>query len=67
MKLLTVNEACERLRCSRWTLDRRFRDGHLTKVKSGRAVLIPEDSVESYLRRNSQPAAIPGPRKAEVA
>lgn len=54
MKYLTVKEACRELRCSRWTLDRRFEAGELVKIKSGRTVLIPRESVDAYIARHAQ-------------
>lgn len=57
MKYLTVQETCRELRCSRWTLDRRFEEGELVKVKAGRRVLIPRESVDEYIARQTQAVA----------
>lgn len=51
-KLYTVNEACEMLRVSRWTLMRYVRMGLLrTLQRAGRKshILIPEDAIREYL------------------
>ncbi len=47
MKLLTIREACERLRISRATLYKLARRGTLTLVKIGGKSLIPEEALLS--------------------
>ena len=44
MKLLTIREACERLRISRATLYKLAKRGTLTLVKIGGKSLIPEEA-----------------------
>lgn len=50
MKPLTVREACAELRCSRWTLDRLFKAGKLTKVTDGRTVYVDPAELRTYIR-----------------
>ena len=45
MKLLTIREACERLRISRATLYKLAKRGTLTLVKIGGKSLIPEEAL----------------------
>lgn len=56
--LLTVAEACERLRISKPTLNRHFRGGALPRVKIGHRTLIRERDVSAFIDRSVQlPAA----------
>lgn len=60
---LTVRQACAELRCSRWTLDRLFAAGKLTKVTKGRNVYVDPAELRAYIRRNgtvrpAQPAGV---------
>ena len=58
MKLLTIREACERLRISRATLYKLAKRGTLTLVKIGGKSLIPEEALLKL---------IGGPHGAEVS
>lgn len=49
MKLLTIPEACERLRISRATLYKLVKQGQLTLVKVGGKSLIPEEALHKLL------------------
>jgi len=47
--VLTVDEAAERLRVSRWTLYGLIRSGRLRTVKIGRRRLVPAHSIAECL------------------
>ena len=47
--VLTVDEAAERLRVSRWTLYGLIRSGRLRTVKIGRRRLVPAPSITECL------------------
>lgn len=49
--MLTVAEACARLRISKWTLYRLIRDGKLTSVKIGSRRLISMRSILHFIER----------------
>lgn len=53
MKLLTIPEACERLRISRATLYKLVRQGKLTLVKIGGKSLITEEAIQELLGATS--------------
>lgn len=50
-KLLTMNEAAERLRVSRRTLERYIDDGLIKRSKPAGKVLIEERELERFLAR----------------
>lgn len=53
MNRLTIREACAELHCSRWTLDRLFRAGKLTKITAkNRSVYVDAAELRAYIRRN---------------
>ena len=51
--LMSIEETCEFLNISRWTLNARIDAGHIRKGKhlDGRAVVICRRSVQEYLSR----------------
>ncbi|TWP46015.1 helix-turn-helix domain-containing protein [Lentzea tibetensis] len=49
--LLTVREACEALRISRWTLYDLIRSRAIETIKIGRSRRIPQASIDAYVRR----------------
>lgn len=55
MKLLTIAEACERLRISRATLYKLIKARKLTLVKIGKRSLIPEDALEGLVQSSQAP------------
>jgi excisionase family DNA binding protein len=55
--LLTVDEATERLRVSRWTLYNLIRSNQLRTVKIGRRRLVPVESLDEYLNQLLEEAA----------
>lgn len=57
-KLLTIEEACARLRMPRSTFASYLnREGFLTRIKVGRRVLFDAAEVENYINRSRQSAA----------
>jgi len=52
MKLVTVNEAARALSVSRTTVQRLISKGKIQSLKVGRAVRIPEESLQEYMGRN---------------
>lgn len=50
-QLLTVREAYERLRISKWKLYDLIRNRKVEAIKIGRRTLIPLRSVEGYVRQ----------------
>ncbi len=56
-EFLTRLEAAAVLRTCDQTIDRRIREGQLAAVRVGRRVLIPRESLESYLARCRQEPA----------
>jgi excisionase family DNA binding protein len=54
MRLLTVREACERLRISRTTLYNLVKQGKLTFVKIGGKSLIGDDVIHRLIARGSR-------------
>lgn len=56
--LLTVGEAATRLRCSKYTVRRRLREGDLTGVKAGKHGhwRIPERSIDEFIEAHSNAA-----------
>jgi len=54
---LTVDEAAERLRVSRWTLYNLIRSNQLRTVKIGRRRLIPVAALADYLAELTEVAA----------
>lgn len=50
-ELLTVLEACQVLRISRWTLYDLIRSRAIETIKIGRVRRIPISSISSYIRR----------------
>lgn len=59
MTRLTVREACEQLRCSRWTLDRLFKAGKLAKITRGNKVYVDAGELDDYIRRTYPAPAAP--------
>ncbi|MFG2249022.1 helix-turn-helix domain-containing protein [Spirillospora sp. NPDC048823] len=55
--VLTVDEAAERLRVSRWTLYNLIRSNQLRTVKIGRRRLVPVDALAECLDQLSEVAA----------
>ena len=55
--VLTVDEAAERLRVSRWTLYNLIRSNQLRTVKIGRRRLVPADALTECLDRLTEAAA----------
>lgn len=55
--VLTVDEAAERLRVSRWTLYNLIRSNQLRTVKIGRRRLVPVDALAEYLNQLVEEAA----------
>ncbi|GLZ15073.1 hypothetical protein Acsp04_53080 [Actinomadura sp. NBRC 104425] len=55
--VLTVDEAAERLRVSRWTLYNLIRSNQLRTVKIGRRRLVPVDALTECLDRLTEVAA----------
>lgn len=55
--VLTVDEAAERLRVSRWTLYNLIRSNQLRTVKIGRRRLVPVDALTECLDQLTEVAA----------
>ncbi|MEU8122178.1 helix-turn-helix domain-containing protein [Spirillospora sp. NPDC049024] len=55
--VLTVDEAAERLRVSRWTLYNLIRSNQLRTVKIGRRRLVPVAALGEYLDQLTEEAA----------
>ncbi|MEU6036932.1 helix-turn-helix domain-containing protein [Actinomadura sp. NPDC047616] len=55
--VLTVDEAAERLRVSRWTLYNLIRSNQLRTVKIGRRRLVPVDALTEFLDQLTEVAA----------
>lgn len=55
--VLTVDEAAERLRVSRWTLYNLIRSNQLRTVKIGRRRLVPVNALAEYLDKLMEEAA----------
>ena len=55
--VLTVDEAAERLRVSRWTLYNLIRSNQLRTVKIGRRRLVPANALAECLDQLSEVAA----------
>jgi len=55
--VLTVDEAAERLRVSRWTLYNLIRSNQLRTVKIGRRRLVPANALAEYLDQLTEEAA----------
>jgi len=51
MKMLTVNEAAEKMSVSTKTVYRLMGNGILSKVKIGRSTRVSEDDLNAYLER----------------
>jgi excisionase family DNA binding protein len=66
MRLLTVREACERLRISRATLYNLAKDGKITFVKIGGKSLIRDDVIHRLIARGSKRPIRP-PRAARTS
>ncbi|MFD1940570.1 helix-turn-helix domain-containing protein [Nonomuraea mangrovi] len=67
-RYLTIQQACEKLNRSRWTVYRLIEAGDLVAEKKGTArnapVFITEDSVNAYCDANRLPLAEPVGAKA---
>ncbi|MFF5264357.1 helix-turn-helix domain-containing protein [Actinomadura viridis] len=55
--VLTVDEAAERLRVSRWTLYNLIRSNQLRTIKIGRRRLVPVNALAEYLDLLAEEAA----------
>lgn len=55
--VLTVNEAAERLRVSRWTIYTLIRSNQLRTIKIGRRRLVPVNSLTQCLDHLTEEAA----------
>ncbi|GAA2156445.1 helix-turn-helix domain-containing protein [Actinomadura napierensis] len=55
--VLTVDEAAERLRVSRWTLYNLIRSNQLRTVKIGRRRLVPVNALIEYVDQLTEEAA----------
>lgn len=55
--VLTVDEAAERLRVSRWTLYNLIRSNQLHTVKIGRRRLVPITALTDFLNQITENAA----------
>ncbi|TDD73480.1 DNA-binding protein [Actinomadura darangshiensis] len=55
--VLTVDEAAERLRVSRWTLYNLIRSNQLRTIKIGRRRLVPANALADYLDQLTEEAA----------
>lgn len=53
-QLLTTEQACQRLQVSRWTLGRWAKLYRVKKVKKGRVVRWPEESIAQLVERTSK-------------
>jgi excisionase family DNA binding protein len=58
--LLNVNEACQRLGISRWSLYRQINGGKLTSVKIGSRRLISSRAVADFIRQSEDEAQAQG-------
>ena len=67
MRLLTVREACERLRISRATLYNLAKRGKLTFVKIGGKSLIRDDVIHRLIARGSGKRPKRAPRTARTS
>lgn len=56
-QLLTVDEACARLRVSRWSLYNLIRSGELPSFTIGRSRRISEDALATFISDRSERAA----------
>lgn len=56
--MLTVPEACERLRISKWTLYRLIQSGRLTSVKIGSRRLISVSSIAKFIEQLESEAGV---------
>jgi len=56
--MLTVPEACERLRISKWTLYRLIQAGKLTSVKIGSRRLISLASIAKFIEQLESEAGV---------
>ncbi len=52
MKFMTINEVAESLAVSRMTVNRLISSGKLKALKINRAVRIPEQSFDDFVKRN---------------
>jgi len=58
MRLISINEAADRLSLSRLTIRRLIRRGVLPHVRpAGRIIRVPEDAVEALVRGSNAKAA----------
>ncbi|MBC6459858.1 helix-turn-helix domain-containing protein [Actinomadura sp. HBU206391] len=55
--VLTVDEAAERLRVSRWSVYNLIRSNQLRTVKIGRRRLVPVAALDEFLARSMEVAA----------
>jgi excisionase family DNA binding protein len=56
-EVLTVQEACNRLKLNEVTIRRMLKDGRLRGIKMGRRWRVYEDSVEALLEGGKDPNA----------
>lgn len=57
--LLTVQEVCERLKCSRSYVDKLRRTGGLRSLKLGSAVRFEPDALEEFLAKQRKKSGEP--------
>ena len=58
--MLSVAEACEHLRVSKWMLYRQINTGKLASVKVGSRRLIPVRAIKDFIRKLEEEAGSPG-------
>ena len=68
MKLITYQEATERYRCSRKTLERAIKKGEIDAYRPGRKVLLDEATVKAWFKsRQIRPVRVLSrPRRRKV-
>ncbi|MFK0249745.1 helix-turn-helix domain-containing protein [Amycolatopsis azurea] len=50
--LLTVDEACERLRISHWSINRLFQQRKLDSIRIGRRRFVPVQAIEKFVEQS---------------
>lgn len=53
MEFLTVNDVCDLLKISRWTVSKLVESGNLKASKVGRIYRFRREDVDDYLERNT--------------
>jgi excisionase family DNA binding protein len=54
--LLTIDEACRRLRISRWSLYQLIQRRQLATIHIGRRRLVPERAIQAFIERHLEEA-----------